>query len=342
MYTFVECVYNRLKYCFMEGDLGMADDNINLSNKNEPKKKQRAGLNAIRPGDYVKSSFKEMATSKNFSQTEMFERMFWSYIKKENDEKRQQAIDYSSEINLISKDLDNILNHFKGITEKAQETVITITSNADQTKNNLTLDIDTLGKRIVELEKRNIELEDSNRVFNEVKASLEDTIQKQTNTLKIKDLELAETKLVLKDRNEKIKNLENIIESNRGLNERIEKENNKLLEDARNNDSRIKSLEISNNNLQSTLSTIDILKKSEIAAIDTKYQAVITNLKEQLKGFDDIKETELRGLENRLRIELDADKKLAIADMRLELAEFKIKYAEVQAEYQKLIKIRQD
>lgn len=49
------------------------------------KNKQKAGLNAIRQDDYVERSFKDMASDKKLSQTEMFEHMFWFFIKKERE-----------------------------------------------------------------------------------------------------------------------------------------------------------------------------------------------------------------------------------------------------------------
>jgi len=42
----------------------------------DQKKKQKAGLNAVRPDDYIENKFKEMAKDMNLSQTEMFSRIF--------------------------------------------------------------------------------------------------------------------------------------------------------------------------------------------------------------------------------------------------------------------------
>lgn len=311
------------------------DNNLTKEDAGQ-KKKQKAGLNAVRPDDFVEMKFKDMASDKKLSQTEMFERMFWSYIKKEREEEKRLVIDYTSEINLISKDFNNIMNHFKGITEKAQETVLNITANADQTQKNLTLEIDTLKKHIEELEKRNSELEETNKIFSEIKDSLEDTISNQNENLKSKELELTEVKATLKEKELQNKDQD---KSNKALeksNEKLQKENDKLSEELRIKESRIIALETSNSNLQSTLSNVDTLKKAEIESIDARYRSIISNHEHTIKGFNDAKEKELKDLENRVRNELDAEKKMAIADMKLELVDVKSKYAESLANIEKL------
>lgn len=294
-----------------------------------PRKKQKPGLNAVRPDDSIERSFKDMAANRGLSQTEMFERIFLSFITQERESKQQQAIDYTSEINLISNNLNNILNHFKGITKKAQETVLTISSNAEQTQKNLNFEVDTMKKKAEDLEKRNIELEEINKVFSDVKNSLEDTISKQNS-------ELAEIKSILREKDIQIKDQDKAIRIMEKSSENLQKENDKLSEELRNNESKLKSLETSNNNLQATLFSIETFKKSEIAAIDTKYKSIISNLEDQIKNFNNTKEKELKTLENRVRIELDAEKKMAIADMKLKLADMKGKYAESQAHIEKL------
>jgi len=296
-----------------------------------PTKKQKAGLGAVRPDNYTEGRFKEMASEMGLSQTEMFEKLFWYYISKEREEEQQQAIEYKSEINLISKELSNILNHFKGITEKAQETVLNITTNAEQTEKNLTTKIDTLSKRIEELKNRNMELEKTNNVFEDVKARLENEIVELKDTLKNKEIELTSLEDSVEEKNGDLKELRKQIESLEKDNDKQHKEVIRLSTELNNKATRIQSLDSLNNNLQNTLNSMDKLKKSEIESIETKYQSIISDMESKLKTFDEHKKNELENLENRIRTELNAEMKMAIADSKLELADMKSKYAESQA-----------
>lgn len=284
----------------------------------ELKKKQKSGLNAVRPDDYVERMFKDMAKEKNFSQTEMFERIFWSYITDQTNEKMQQAVNLDSEINLISKDLDNIMQHFKAIVEKSQQTVISVKANAEQTEKNLTMEVDTLKKTIDELGKRNFELEQSNNVFNEVKAGLESKISELAELNAEKDNALEEYSSEIKEKDKQNKELQKQIVT-------LEKDNEKLQKEL----PRINNLETLNSSLNSTLNNLEAIKKSEISAIEAKYKVIITDLETKLNSYGEAKTKELKELKNSLSLQHDADKKNAIADMKLEIAELKTKYAEV-------------
>lgn len=302
--------------------------------------KQKAGLGAVRPDDYTKTKFKEMASNVNVSQTEMFERLLWSYVTKEREEEKRQAIDYKSEINLISMDLNNILNHFKSITEKAQETNLGITANAEQTEQNLTTKIDTLNKRIEELETRNRELEKTNDVFEDIKVSLENRNREMEDSMKSKeielqdiiknrDIELTDFKSLLKENNVDLKESKKQVESLEKDNDKQHKEITRLSNELNNKEARLHSLESLNSNLQSTVNSMDKLKKSEIESIEAKHSFIVSEIERKLKEIDEHKKIELENLENTIRTELNADKKLAIADSKLELVDFKNRYNEL-------------
>lgn len=305
-------------------------------------KKQKAGLGAVRPDDYVESRFKEMASKRGVSQTEMFESIFWTYLKKEREDEKNAAIDYSSEINLISKELNNILEHFKGIADKAQETVIGISSNAEQTEKNMSLEIETLNGKIEELQNRNKELENSNNVFTDVKDELESRISESKLTIEDRDKEISELKSSAGEKDIHIKNLEDSIKLTKKENATLQKEKDNLQEEISIKEAKIKNLETVNVSLQSTILNIDTLKKSELSAteaqykselsaIESQYKSALINLENKVNAFNDEKKKEMKNLEKLIRTELDAEKKMAVADIKLELAEMKSKYAELRS-----------
>lgn len=223
------------------------NDSTNVTNKNESvdqKKKQKPGLNAVRPSDYIEGTFKEMAKDMNISQTDMFNRIFWSYLNDQRSERKELALNIQSEIDLISKDLSNILNHFKAIAEKAQDTIISVKTNAEQTEKNINLDKDTLSKRVEELSKRNEELEKLNSVFDEVKLTLESKIQVLTESLKDKDLKLKDVAELNKTKATEILELVN---SNKNLEKEVaksHKEIERLSGELINSNDRLKNVEV--------------------------------------------------------------------------------------------------
>lgn len=308
-------------------------DNFKDNKTNQEKvKKQKAGLNAIRPDDYVEKRFKDLAKENNFSQTEMFNSIFWNYILDKKNEKKQLALNLESEINLISNDLNNILKHFKSISDKAQETIISITTNAEQTEKNLTSDIDTLGKQIEELKTRNSELELSNSTFNEVKANLESQLLEIAEKYKSNGIELTEANKTIKEKDKTIKDLE----KNISLMEKNEyssvKEINRLKGDLINLENNVKNLQSTNDSLNNTINSIDTLKKSEISSIESKYKLLIEELELKLRRLEESKQLEINQIKENISSQYEADKKMAIAESTLELAELKSRYGEVLVE----------
>lgn len=295
---------------------------------NEPKK-QKAGLGAIRPDDYVESEFKKMAADKKLSQTEMFEYMFWSFINGEEKKKQEEAISYESELSLISSDLNNVLSHIKSITEKAQNTVMTFKSNSEQTEKNLNLELDTLSKKIEEVRKRNLELERTNQIFNDVKNGLDSKIAELNGLIEKKNIEIKEYEDLIKEQYRKTKELERQNSALEKENTKLQLENKKLLEQVSSNETKIKSLEVVNVNFQSTINNIEVLKKAEISAMEEKYQSIISQLNDKIKSYDDAKTKEIEEVRDGIITKMEAERKLSLAEAKLELAEMKNKYNEL-------------
>ncbi|WP_097025448.1 hypothetical protein [Clostridium peptidivorans] len=295
---------------------------------NEPKK-QKAGLGAIRPADYVENEFKKMAADKKISQTEMFEYMFWNFISGEEKGKKEEAISYESELSLISTDLNNVLSHIKSITEKAQNTVMAFKTNSEQTEKNLKLELDTLSKKIEEIKKRNLELEHTNQIFNDVKSGLDSKIAELNELLEKKSVEIKEHEILVKEQYRKNKESEMQNSVLQKENTDIKLENKKILEQITADETKIKSLEVVNANFQSTINNIEMLKKAEISAIDEKYKTIISELNNKVKSYDDAKVKEVEEVKNRIITEMDAERKLSLAEAKLELVDMKNKYNEL-------------
>lgn len=330
----------------------------------EEKKRQKPGLNAVRPNDYVEHKFKDMAKEENLSQTEFFERLFWNYLKVKDEEERQDALNLGSEINLISKDLNSILLHFKSIAERAQDTILSLKANAEQAETNRTLEIDTLNKTVEALAKRNEELEKSNRVFHEVKAGLESKLlglEELNSTLKkevkarMEELQEKDKKLQEADRT--INALQKEVLNGQNEVKKLIRELSEKQDDMQTKDLRIRTLEQAISGMSDTLNTMDTLKKAEIASIEAKYLLTITELEKKLSEHDENKARDILAIEEKykktieeknaqitavedrnqkeidalrktLKSEYEASKKLAIAQMKLDLAEMNSKYAE--------------
>lgn len=307
-------------------------ENINKSTgsvNREEKKKQKAGLNAIRPNDYIEQKFKNMANEKDLSQTEFFEQIFWNYLKKDNQEKRNEALNCEGEINLIAKDLDNILTNFKSIADRAQNRIIAINSNTEQTLGNLNLEIDTLQKKCEELEKRNSELEKTNSLFTEVKTDLEKQIQNITIEVEKRTSEIVSLKEDNRDKGKNIKELEKQLALDAKEISSLKQENSKLQDESGNKETRIKNLEITCSGLQSSAERIEVLKKAEIEAIEARNKTIISDLQNKIKS-----------IAGTLQSEMEAEKKLALAEIKLELADTKERLAEALLHQEKNIETK--
>lgn len=291
------------------------------------KKKQKAGLNAVRPDDTIELKFKSMASEKGVSQTEFFNRIFFSYLRKDNEEKRNDTLNCEGELNIIAKDLDNILLNFKSIAERAQDKITVVTSNADQTRDNLNVEIDTLQKQVELLEKRNLELEKSNGAFEEIKLGYEEKIDQLTKDLSIAEEEIKTFKENAKDNVKTIRELEKQCELDEKEIKSMRLEQKRNLEELNTKESRIHNSEIEIHSYKAAIDNLEMLKKSEFAALEAKNQAVVADLQIRLKAEIDENETRLQRNIEKMKTEMESDNKLALADMKLELAEAKEKLA---------------
>lgn len=118
--------------------------------------------------------------------------------------------------------------------------------------------------------------------------------------------------------------------------ESLTKDNRNLYKVNKSMEIKVQGLEISNASLKDTLDNLDKIKKIELDSIKETYENKIIKLEDRLSEFNSIKDKEFGNLENRLRIEFEADKKLSIAEIKLELVDVKNKYGELLKEYNEL------
>lgn len=292
------------------------------------KKKQKAGLNAVRPDGFIEEKFKTMAKDNRLSQTEMFNRIFLSYLRDVRYEGRKEALNCESEINLISTNLNNILQHIKSIAEKAQDKIISISNNGEQAKNNLSTDLDTANKKIEFLENRNKELEKSNEIFTELKENMTKNITDLKEVLAKSEGECRTLKEDNKSKDKLIHEMEKQIELKDKLFAEMKKEKERAEEEKALTQAKAHNLESANSSLQETINNMETAKKAEISAIDARWQAINAELREQLNTTRETQGTAIKEAVERTRIEMEAEKKLALADLKIELAASKEKLAE--------------
>lgn len=279
-----------------------SDSEINSGNLNQRKpKSQKAGLNAIRPDEYIEKTFKDLAKDKGKSQTELFESMFWNYINKEQEKEMEMALSFKSEINLISNDLDNIFSHFKSITEKAQNTIIAERNNTDQKVENLQKELETAELKNKELAARNKELETSYEAFTTVKQELSQEIEKlstalnaKKNTIETLQRDVEENHITIREYSARITELEAILREKeldiRGLRDSLHK--------------------------QTSIKDLEFEKR-------TRLELDIEHLKSEIKEMRENHKEEMNSFEKALLLKYEAEKNMAVVDIKLQLIDIK-------------------
>lgn len=309
-------------------------------NDEKDKSKQKPGLNAIRPDDETRERFKEMAQSRNKSQTQMFKIILEEYASNKTDEKRANALNLKGETGMIKYHLERVNEEFSKIVNYAQDSIIQLEENNAQTEKIQNMNIDTLTKKVEELELKNSELTVSNNTFTEVKAQLE------KNILEISELNnklLEENKNLKSDVKTKDKKLAELDEAYNRL-DSVSGTEIKSLQDAKKNlqndldtlHAKIKNLELSNNSLEDTIKKITELKQAEIGSIEGRYKLKLEELELQLKHSTENKDKEIQSIKRNIETEMNAARKEEVANYKLELASIKEKYTETLMELNSL------
>ena len=245
------------------------------------RKKQKAPL-GVRPSDYIENRFKEEASSKGLSQTELFERVFWDYLKKSSDEYRNSKLDCSLELQNVNGAATTLVKAIQSIVSKSQTELIRKDKevNAIQEATEKKIELATLQQtnKIAELEEENKKLEDKLKNleaviegFNTIKQDLEDKNTALKEDLDSKVTEIESLKEDLKERDKSIKNLEK--ERDNAVKEvALAKEENSNIKRT------LATTESNNKSLQDTLNSLNSMKAVEINAIKEN-EATISQLK---------------------------------------------------------------
>ena len=293
--------------------------------KMEEKKKQKAGLNAVRPDDWMEDKFKNMAKDQELTQTEMFSRIFYTYLDIERTKDKQECLDVSSEVSLISENLNSILSHFKSVVSKAQLTIGIERENGAQVLKNTKSELETYKLKIEEYSKRNEELEKSNEAFNDVKLALEEKIKElvKINEEKEEKLNNQQSEILELYKVQKASDKEILV-----INKDLEKKDadiSKLEKHINEKDIRIEDLNRAVDSLSNNLKTIESINKNEITSIERQNTRELDSLKSSIE-----KEKES------IRKEFEVENKLILAESKLEILDVKGKYQELLKEFNEL------
>lgn len=287
----------------------MKEENI------KEKKKQKAPL-GIRPSDYVEQRFKSMADDKGISQTKLFERIFWEFMKNSNEALKLQALDCSLELQSISGASSTLIKAIDKIVTKAQLEIMSknreLEAIKDASDKKIELANIELSNRVKELELKNKELEDqlnnSNAIvvgFNTVKDELDSKIESLNKTVVELTNDIKERDKIIKDKNKEILNSSKTIEN-------IEKEVELVKEQKVILEGKNASLQVNVEMLQGTINTFNSIKKTEIEAIKDN-EAMINQLKiDKLKAEY---ENELSKLNNSI-VSLEKDVELKESELK--------------------------
>lgn len=192
------------------------------------KKQQKPGLGAIRPDDWIEQKFRDICSDEGYSQTKLFEHIFIYYLNSKYTNQKEEALPISSEIQLISENLDNILNHFKSIADKAQNTVISNKNNLELTINNLRKDLETATSKCQAFEKDNHDLTESNHAFISARENLDKQIVDLKDALKNKSDDLRNVKAESADLLKEIKSLQQFCEDKKTTDKLLNKVKSEL------------------------------------------------------------------------------------------------------------------
>jgi len=276
----------------------MDDNNDKSSNIIEEIKKDNNPL-SVRVDPYYKEMFEELIKQKGVPKKTLLEAMISSYIETRRDDERESNISFANEINLIADNFNEIMNVFKAMATKSQDTIGSQKSFYEQKIKNQDAEIQMFGNNSASLERKVKELELENNSNKADKEKLEKVIKNlnEADTSNDKDI----TAYIRKNADllEKLSILQNQEKDNVILKAEIEKAKTEAKE------------------MKSSLGDITYENK--------KLLKKILDLEESIIEIKSKKEEEFKEFEVVIRKQADVDKKLEILKLQLQ-------YNELQAE----------
>ncbi len=159
-------------------------ENIENSNNSEALDKKENNPISVRIDAAYKEMFEELVKGKDTSKKALLESMILNYVESDQNKKRNSNIDFSYEIALISGSINEILNTFKSMAAKAQDTIGSHKDFYDQQLQNLNVKVQAHESKNSQLEERNKLLEAANNGYNLEKEKLEKLINETEAKIK--------------------------------------------------------------------------------------------------------------------------------------------------------------
>jgi len=269
----------------------MDDNNEKHNNIVEENKKDNNPL-SVRVDPYYKEMFEELIKHKGIPKKTLLEAMISSYIESSREDGRESNISFVNEINLIAGNFNEIMNVFKTMATKSQDTIGSQKSFYEQKIKNQDAAIQTLENNVAALESKVKVLELDNNSNRADKEKLEKVIQNLNDA----DISSEKDLTVYIKKNaellEKLSTLQNQEKDNIILKAEIEKARTEAKE------------------LKSSLGDITYENK--------KLLKKISNFDEEMIEIKNKKADEFREFENVTRKQADVDKKLEILNLQLQ------------------------
>jgi len=120
---------------------------------------------SVRIDQYFKEQFEALAKISGVSKKMLLEKMILNYLEREDQVNREEQISFSHEINLIATNLEEIMNVFKKIATKSQDTVGSLRECYAQQAENSKLQIKILQEQIQGYEEKNTLMEAAQKGF---------------------------------------------------------------------------------------------------------------------------------------------------------------------------------
>ncbi|ERI91013.1 hypothetical protein HMPREF1982_03575 [Clostridiales bacterium oral taxon 876 str. F0540] len=272
----------------------------------------------VRVDQHYKDLFLELSEKPGYNRKRLLENMISTYISREKEKDRQNNLNLDHEINLISGSLEDILQVFKRISVKAQDTIGAERSFYEQKINNHQKEIESLRLKLEnedielkelkllnsELDLENKKITNDNKLLGEKTKNLQEELNKARN----------EHASVLKDvynlRTLESENLRRAVE-NKELSAQIEAFKTVI------ND---KEKEIDNLRYDNKMLEEKSSKRIEMVKMQ------VEELTKQLTDISNNKETYLKEFEKLLRKEFEIKRESEILELKSEYNKLQLKY----------------
>ena len=254
---------------------------------------------SVRVDPHYKEIFEELIKQKGVPKKTLMEAMISSYIETSREGERESNISFVNEINLIAGNLNEIMNVFKAMATKSQDTIGSQKSFYEQKIKNQDAAIHMLENNGASLEKKARELELENNSNKADKEKLEKAIQSINTSDASNEKDIAV-----------------YIRKNAGLLEKLS-----ILQNQEKDNVILKTeIEKSKNEAKTLKSSLE-----DITYENKKLHKKLLDLEESIVEIKSKKADEFKELEVVIRKQAEVDKKLEILKLQLQ-------YNELQAE----------